>query len=89
MKSIGLWTHYFDSETEMNTTINENAAKRNMSPKEYRKRISTGLWGTPEDLITRIQEFQKIGVTHFVFMFPEGQERDQIAKFGTHVLPKL
>lgn len=89
IKSVGLWTRYFKSETEIETAIQENAAERNISTDEYRKRVSVSLWGTPDQIIKRIQEFEQLDVSHLIFMFPHKQEIQHLNQFGKNVLPKV
>jgi alkanesulfonate monooxygenase SsuD/methylene tetrahydromethanopterin reductase-like flavin-dependent oxidoreductase (luciferase family) len=88
-KSLGLWTRIFDKEEEMEAAIIENAKTRDITPEEYRERINQALWGSPEQMIARLQEFQNIGVEHFIFMFPHEQEISQIKALGDSVIPKL
>ena len=88
-KSLGLWTRIFNTEEEMETAILENAKTRNISPKEYRARIDKALWGTADSILARLREFQEIGVEHFIFMFPHGQEMNQIKNIGKSVISKL
>jgi alkanesulfonate monooxygenase SsuD/methylene tetrahydromethanopterin reductase-like flavin-dependent oxidoreductase (luciferase family) len=88
-KSVGLWTRIFESEDEMEAAIIENAKTRNISVDEYRERVAQALWGTPDYMVKRLCEFVKIGVTHFIFMFPHEQELAQIRVLGKSVLSKL
>lgn len=88
-KSLGLWTRIFSTEEEMNLAIKENAKTRNIPTTQYRERVSKALWGTPELMVNRLRQFQKIGVDHFIFMFPHTQEVDQIKSLGTSVISKL
>ncbi len=89
MKSVGLWTRFFESEEDIETAIKENAAKRGVSEQEYRERVSSSLWGTAEQMLERIQEYERIGVTHLILMFPPKQEGEQIRSMGEAVLSKL
>jgi alkanesulfonate monooxygenase SsuD/methylene tetrahydromethanopterin reductase-like flavin-dependent oxidoreductase (luciferase family) len=88
-KSVGLWTRFFDSEEDMEKAIKENAAKRGVSEEEYRERVTSSLWGTADQILTRIQEYERIGVSHLILMFPPQQEVAQIQSFGKQVLSKL
>ncbi len=88
-KSVGLWTRIFKSEEEMEEAIIENAKERNISVDEYRERVAQALWGTPDYMVKRLREFMKVGVTHFIFMFPHEQELAQIKVLGKAVLSKL
>ncbi len=88
-KSLGLWTRIFDTEEEMETALIENAKTRNIPLQEYRKRINQALWGTADSMVTRLREFEQIGVEHVIFMFPHEQEIDQIKAMGKSILTKL
>jgi alkanesulfonate monooxygenase SsuD/methylene tetrahydromethanopterin reductase-like flavin-dependent oxidoreductase (luciferase family) len=88
-KSVGLWTRIFDSEDEMEAAILEDAKTRNVSPDEYRERVAQALWGTADQMVTKLREFKDIGVEHIIFMFPHEQEISQIKTLGKTVLSKL
>ncbi len=89
MKSVGLWTRHFDSLDAMEAALIESAKSRNVPLKDYRTRVSQALWGTPDHMITRLREFEQIGVSHVVLMFPHGEEINHIKSLGKSVLPKL
>lgn len=88
-KSVGFWTHVFEEESEMENAIIEGAKKRNISLDQYRKRISSSLWGTPEDLVEKLEAYKDLGVSHSIFMFPKEKEIEQIELFGKHVIRNL
>ncbi|MBD3160176.1 MAG: LLM class flavin-dependent oxidoreductase [Candidatus Lokiarchaeota archaeon] len=88
-KSVGLWTRWFKSKQEMEKKIEEVAKERNMEVADYRERVSSALWGDTEIIIQRVREYQEIGVTHFIFMFPYSEEESQIQAFGEYVLPAV
>ena len=87
--SVGLWTRHFHSEEDREAAIVEGAKDRKISSADYRKRINQALWGTTEQMITRLQEFQELGVADIVFMFPHELEKDHILILGNKVLPKV
>ena len=87
--SIGLWTRHFRSETDRDTAIMQGAKDRKVSPDNYRKRIDQALWGTTDQMVSRLQEFQELGVADIVFMFPHENEREHIKILGDEVLPKV
>jgi alkanesulfonate monooxygenase SsuD/methylene tetrahydromethanopterin reductase-like flavin-dependent oxidoreductase (luciferase family) len=89
MKSVGLWTRSFETEQAMESAIVENAKARNVSTSEYRKRVSQALWGTMDSMINRLREFQQIGVSHMILMFPHKEEIKHIKTLGKSVLPKV
>jgi alkanesulfonate monooxygenase SsuD/methylene tetrahydromethanopterin reductase-like flavin-dependent oxidoreductase (luciferase family) len=88
-KSVGFWTHVFEEESEMEKAVVEGAEKRNISLNQYRKRISSSLWGTPEDLVEKLSTYRDLDVSHSIFMFPQEKEIEQIELFGKHIIPKL
>jgi alkanesulfonate monooxygenase SsuD/methylene tetrahydromethanopterin reductase-like flavin-dependent oxidoreductase (luciferase family) len=89
LKSVGLWTRFFETEEAMETAIKENAAKRGVSEQEYRERVSSSLWGTADQIVERLREYEQIGVSHLILMFPPKQELEQIKSMGKKVLSKL
>lgn len=89
LKSVGFWTRCFEDEEEMLSAIIENAARRSIDIDEYKKRIDSSLWGTPEMLIERLNDFRDLGLSHAIFMFPHQIEKEQIDLFGSKVLKHL
>jgi alkanesulfonate monooxygenase SsuD/methylene tetrahydromethanopterin reductase-like flavin-dependent oxidoreductase (luciferase family) len=88
-KSVGFWTHVFEDESEMESAIQEGAKKRSLSIEDYRRRISSSLWGTPEELAEKLTAYEELGVSHAIFMFPHGEETTQAEIFGKQVIPRL
>ncbi len=88
-KSVGFWTRVFEDQSEKEEAIIEGAKKRNITTEQYRKRIASALWGTPEDIIEKLSAFRDLGVSHSIFMFPQEEEIKQIELFGEKVIPKL
>ena len=88
-KSVGLWTRVLKSESEMDEKIKSGAASRGISEDAYRKRVESSLWGTPELVAERLTQYGDQGVSHVILMFPYGEKREQISKFGEHVVPLL
>ncbi len=88
-RSVGLWTHIFENDKQMEEAIRENAKQRGMSQKEYRERVKSALWGTPETVLESIQEYIELGCDQLIFMFPHEGEEEQIELMGRLVLSKL
>jgi alkanesulfonate monooxygenase SsuD/methylene tetrahydromethanopterin reductase-like flavin-dependent oxidoreductase (luciferase family) len=88
-RSVGLWTRYFETEEDMESAIKESAAKRGVSEEEYRNRVSSALWGTPEIMVEKILEYSRVGVSHMILMLPHSEEISQIENIGKYVLSKL
>ncbi|MDO8055539.1 MAG: LLM class flavin-dependent oxidoreductase [Candidatus Hermodarchaeota archaeon] len=87
--SIGLWTRHFRSEEDRDAAIVQGAKDRKISPDNYRKRIDQTLWGTTAQIVSRLQEFQELGVADMVFMFPHENEVEHINTLGTEILPRV
>jgi alkanesulfonate monooxygenase SsuD/methylene tetrahydromethanopterin reductase-like flavin-dependent oxidoreductase (luciferase family) len=87
--SVGLWTQHFRSEKDKEAAILKGAKDRGVSPTEYQQRIDQALWGTTDQMILRLQEFQELGVADIVFMFPHEQEVEHIQVLGKEVLSKV
>ena len=88
-RSVGLWTRTIKSEAEMEEKIVRGAIERGISKDEYRTRISSSLWGTPESVSDRLKEYSEQGISNVILMFPYGEEREQITQFGEYVVPLL
>ena len=88
-KSVGLWTRIMKSKTEMENRISEGASSRGISKSDYRKRVDSSLWGTPEMIANKLAQYQNQGVSNITLMFPYEEEREQMALFGEAVYPLL
>lgn len=88
-KSVGIWTRYFESQEAMDAAITENAKERGIPEQEYRERVSSTLWGTANDMVDRIREYEQIGVSHLILMLPYKGELAQIESIGRNVLSKV
>ncbi len=88
-KSVGLWTRLFESEEEMEAVILENAKVHKIPIATYRERISRALWGTANQIISRLRAFKEIGLSHIILMFPHQQEIKQIKALSHSVLSHL
>ena len=85
-KSVGLWTRVFIDSDEKEKRITETAEKRNIPVEKYRERVATAFWGTPTELQEKLTKYQALGVTHFIFMLPHGEEKEQIELLSSRVL---
>lgn len=88
-KSVGLWTRLFESEEEMEAAILETAKTYKISVATYRQRITRALWGTADQIISRLRAFKEIGVSHIILMFPYQHEITQIRALSHSVLSHL
>ncbi len=88
-KSVGVWARILKSESEMEEKIKSGAASRGISEDDYRKRVASSLWGTPEIVADRLSQYADQGISEIILMFPYGEKREQIDMFGEHVQPLL
>jgi alkanesulfonate monooxygenase SsuD/methylene tetrahydromethanopterin reductase-like flavin-dependent oxidoreductase (luciferase family) len=88
-RSVGLWTRYFDTDEEMKSVIKESASERGVSEDEYRIRVFSTLYGTPEIMIEKLREYSRLGVSHVILMMPHNEEINHIKKIGKTVISKL
>ncbi|MDF1540686.1 MAG: LLM class flavin-dependent oxidoreductase [Candidatus Thorarchaeota archaeon] len=88
-RSVGFWTRCFESVDEMESAIIEGAEKRKVSIDDYRKRITSAMWGTCEMLVEKLQAYEKLGVSHAILMLPSESEKSQIEMIGNSVIKKI
>jgi alkanesulfonate monooxygenase SsuD/methylene tetrahydromethanopterin reductase-like flavin-dependent oxidoreductase (luciferase family) len=88
-RSVGLWTHVFENDKQMEDTISQSAKRRGISEKEYREHVKSALWGTPETVLETLEEYIELGCDQLIFMLPHEQEEKQIELMGTEILSKL
>ncbi len=88
-KSCGLWTRLYEDEEEKIESWKMIAKKRNMSLKEVEQRMSKALHGTRDEIISRLKEYKRLGVTHFIYMFPQGEEIKYIKTFAEKIIPQV
>jgi alkanesulfonate monooxygenase SsuD/methylene tetrahydromethanopterin reductase-like flavin-dependent oxidoreductase (luciferase family) len=89
LKSVGCWTRILNSESELDENIKKGAATRGISEDDYRKRVASSLWGTPEMVADTLSKYKDQGVSDIILMFPYGEKKEQIEAFGEKVLPLL
>ena len=56
---------------------------------QYLERLKGALVGTPEQIIDSLKEYMKLGVDHFILMFPDVREVTPLAYFATEVISNL
>ncbi|MCK5150821.1 MAG: LLM class flavin-dependent oxidoreductase [Candidatus Thorarchaeota archaeon] len=88
-RSVGFWSRCFVSEDAMEVAIIEGAEKRNVSVEDYKKRVSSAMWGTPEMLVEKLRAYDELGVSDVILMLPHESEVSQLDMLGTKVIPKL
>ena len=42
-----------------------------------------------EEIIEKIREYERIGIEHVIFMFPQKQEVEQTKLFAKEIMPKF
>ncbi|MHA2135136.1 MAG: LLM class flavin-dependent oxidoreductase [Candidatus Thorarchaeota archaeon] len=88
-RSVGLWTGVFADEDEMEKKLIERAEKRGISLEEYRERVASSFWGTPDMLVEKLRDFLAMDISHFIFMFPYEEEKEQARMLGERVLKRI
>ncbi len=81
-KSCGLWTRIYADEEEKTQTFKEMAKKRGISLKELQKRLEGTLHGTVDEIMEKLRQYKRIGITHLIVMFPYQHEKEQIRLFS-------
>ncbi|MFX0094687.1 MAG: LLM class flavin-dependent oxidoreductase [Candidatus Hodarchaeota archaeon] len=89
LRSVGYWVRMFADEEEMEKYMKEEAKKQNLPFKEFKKQVQNLLMGTKDQIIEKLLEYQKIGVPHFIFMFPYPEELKYLQLFNNEILPAI
>ncbi len=88
-RSYGVWTRVYEDEDQKSQAIKKMAEQRNTTVEEIEKRLEGAFHGTPDEIAHWIKDYRKLGVSHFIFMFPGGQEIESIEKFSDLVIPNI
>jgi len=51
--------------------------------------LSKILHGTPEEIISKIKDYKRIGVDHLILFFPLKQEVEQMKLMAEKIIPKI
>ena len=78
--SSGSWVRIVD-EDQYEDMIKQRALARKITVEEADKQMQGALVGTREQIYDKIVKYKEIGVTHFVFMFPYGEEEEYLGQF--------
>ncbi|MFW9990629.1 MAG: LLM class flavin-dependent oxidoreductase [Candidatus Odinarchaeota archaeon] len=89
LRSVGFWVRLYASEEEKQAKMKEGAQQRNFSIEEYTKRLEGALVGTKEEITEKLAKYIKLGVTHFVFMFPAKEEPTYLRIFNDEIFPSV
>lgn len=88
-KSYGVWTRVFDTEKEKEAVAKEMQVQRGFTDEQMERRLSGSLYGTPEEITEKLRKYVKLGITHFIFMFPKDKEVESMQIFDQQIIPKL
>lgn len=89
MKSYGVWTRVYQDDEEKQKAWREIAEKRGFTMEQLEKRFEGSLHGTPEEITYKLKQYRDLGINHFIFMFPQGQEVESIKLFDEKIISKL
>ncbi|MCY3410341.1 MAG: LLM class flavin-dependent oxidoreductase [Candidatus Heimdallarchaeota archaeon] len=89
MKSYGVWTRIYESEEEKEKVWKEIMARRGFTWDELERRFDGSLHGTTEEIIDKLSKYIKLGIDHFIFMFPQNQEIESMRIFNESIIPKI
>ena len=88
-KSYGAFTSIYRDEEEKEKHLNETAEHMKISVDELEKRQANIIHGTPEEVVSKIKAYKKIGVEHLIFMFPQNKEVEQMKFFKEKIMSKI
>ncbi|MCE7736763.1 MAG: LLM class flavin-dependent oxidoreductase [Candidatus Heimdallarchaeota archaeon] len=89
MKSYGVWTRIYESDEEKMKAFKETAEKRGFTLEEVVNRYAGSLHGTLDEIKEKLRKYKKLGITHFVFMFPGDQEIKSMEIFSKEIIGKI
>lgn len=88
-KSYGAWTRVYPDEETKIQIWQKIADQRNMTLEEVSERYESSLHGTAEEIIEKLRAYIKVGISDFIFMFPQNQEVESMRLFNEYIIPKL
>ncbi len=88
-KSYGAWTRVYPTEEEKLKAWKEICEKRNLTMEQLEKRMEGALHGTAEEIADKLKAYIELGITHFIFMFPQNQEIEHMETFADKIIPKV
>lgn len=87
--SYGVWTRIYEDEDAKEKAWKEICEARNFTMDQLEQRMAGSLHDTPENIVSKLQAYQKLGITDFIFMFPKDAEISSMQTFEEKILPKL
>ena len=88
-RSYGIWSRIYESDEEKKRVWKEVAEKRGFSKEEIEKRYEGSMHGTREEITEWLRAYEKLGAEHFIFMFPQDKEIEQMKILTEEIIPKL
>ncbi len=88
-KSYGAWTRIYPDEETKEAVWKEMSEKRGMKYEDFVKRMEGTLHGTAEEIVEKLKAYKELGITHFIFMFPQNKEIESIELFSEKIIPKV
>ena len=89
LKSYGVWTRLYKSEEKKLEAWKLICENRGFTMEQLEKRLEGSLHGTSQEILEKLRKYITLGITHFIFMFPKGNEVDSMKIFNDEILPKL
>ncbi|OLC53344.1 MAG: hypothetical protein AUH85_14345 [Chloroflexi bacterium 13_1_40CM_4_68_4] len=78
-----------ETRRDVDAVIDELAADERMTAEQWRKAHPAGIVGTPDEVISRLRDFEKVGCGYFLPVFPYRREREMLGVLAEHVIPAL
>ncbi len=88
-KSYGVWTRIYADEEEKRKAWKEICERRGFTMEQLEKRMEGALHGTAEEIVEKLRAYKELGITHFIFMFPQNQEIESMEVFADKVISKV
>ncbi len=74
-------------ESHFQSLVNQQAARANLTPQQYRASIANAVAGTPQQCVARIQEYVDAGIRFFFLVFPHPAPTESLELFARQVMP--
>jgi len=88
-RSYGIWTRVYESKEEKKRIMQEAADKRGITLEQLEKRYEGSMHGTIEEIREWLKSYSKLGVEHFIFMFPQDKEIEQMKILAEEIIPTV
>jgi alkanesulfonate monooxygenase SsuD/methylene tetrahydromethanopterin reductase-like flavin-dependent oxidoreductase (luciferase family) len=74
---------------DVDALVADAAGRAKLTPDQWRAARPSAIVGTPQDAITRLREYTKIGVDHVNALFPYTHEREMVELLGRDTVAAL